>query len=132
MQTAVFITLGVFLYVLLFTWLVQFLRYRITPRHFKVTLFGLCLRRIPLDEIESVSKKRHAVGWTENWWNTLHPNHRMLVIRRRRGLRRNLVITPRNRYVFKANLERALQRTSSSTDDAAEEEEEEEEATVFD
>ena len=109
MQVAVFCALGLLLFTFWVVWLIGHIRYRITPRHFQVVLFGLRLRQIGLQDIESVSK-RHANGWAERWYNTLHPSHRRLVIRRKRGLRRFLVITPRNRYVFKADLERAMEQ----------------------
>ena len=82
------------------------LRYVLTGRHLKVTLFGLCLRRIRLADIECVSKQQ--AHWAEKWYNTLKPAHRMLVIRRRRGLFKDFIITPRNRYVFRTELERSL------------------------
>ena len=119
MKTFVFSALGLLLLVFGFTWLVTFVRYCITARHFKVTLFGLCLRRVRLEDIESVSKRR-PTGLAENWWNTLHPSHRTLVIRRHRGLLRNLVITPKNRYVFKTNLERAMQLQTAPSDEPKE------------
>src|SRR5882672_2415915 len=109
MKTFVFSALGFVILAIWFAWVVTRIRYRITPRHFTVTLFGISLRRVPLENIESVTK-RHPVGWSENWWNTLHPGHRTLVIRRHRGLFRNIVITRKNRYVFKTNLEKAMQR----------------------
>ena len=82
------------------------LRYRVTQRHLKVTLFGLCLRRVKLSDIEHVSKRQ--ANWAEKWYNTLRPAHRVLVVRRRRGWFKDFVITPKNRYVFKTELERAL------------------------
>jgi len=82
------------------------LRYRITQRHLKVTLFGLCLRRVRLSDIEHVSKRQANLA--ERWYNTLRPAHRVLVVRRRRGWFKDFVITPKNRYVFKTELERAL------------------------
>jgi hypothetical protein len=36
----------------------------------------------------------------------------LLVLRRRRGWIRNFSLTPKNRYVFKTDLERALQRAA--------------------
>jgi len=107
-KTLVFSALGLLILAFGFTWLVTFVRYRITPRHFKVTLLGMTLRRIRLEDIESVTKRR-PVGFAENWWSTLKPSHRTLVIRRGRGLIKNIVITPRNRYVFKTSLEKAIQ-----------------------
>jgi len=91
--------------------LITRLRYAITERHLKVTLFGVCLRRIKLADIDSVSKRQSI--WAEKWYCTLRPYHRMLVIRRRRGLFRDFIITPQNRYVFKSELERAVSRLKS-------------------
>ena len=91
--------------------LITRLRYAITERHLKVTLFGVCLRRIKLADIDSVSKRQSI--WAEKWYSTLRPYHRMLVIRRRRGLFKDFIITPQNRYVFKSELERAISRLKS-------------------
>jgi hypothetical protein len=84
------------------------LRYVITGRHLKVTLFGFCLRRISLSDIECVSKRQS--NRAEKWHNTLRPSHRVLVVRRRRGWFKDFVITPKNRYVFKTELEGAIDR----------------------
>ena len=84
------------------------LEYSIARKHFRVTLFGVCLRRVRLSNIESVSKRRS--GWSEKWFNTLKPSHRVLYIRRRRGLFRDFGITPKNRYAFRVELERAIAR----------------------
>lgn len=84
------------------------LRYVITDRHLKVTLFGISLRRINLSDIECVSKRRS--GLAEKWHNTLSPSHRVIVVRRRRGWLRDFVVTPKNRYVFKTELELAMGR----------------------
>lgn len=119
MKTLVFSALGLLVLSFLFTWMVAHIRYHITPRHFKVTLFGVCLRRVALENIEDVTK-RHPAGWCENWWNTFQPSHRMLVIRRRRGILRNIVITPKNRYVFKTNLEKAMQVKQATAEEPAE------------
>ncbi len=119
MKMTVFVALGLLVFAFLCVWLMTYLRYQITPRHLKITLFGLCLRRIALNEIESVSKRRPS-GWAENWWSTLRPNHRMLVIRRRCGLRKHLLITPKNRYIFKADLERAIAKGTSAPEHSTE------------
>jgi hypothetical protein len=121
MKLVVFYALGSLLSVLFVCWLVTYINYRVGSRHVKITLFGLCFRRIPLSHIASVSKRRGS-GLAENWWNTLHPSHRTLVIRRHRGWPRNVVITPKNRYIFKAELEKALKQTepfSNEKDDAS-------------
>jgi hypothetical protein len=80
--------------------------YRITSRHLKIVWLGICLRSIPLNSIRYLSKRRSTLA--ENWWNTLFPRKRRLVIHRRTGLFKNFVITPKNRYIFKAQLERAI------------------------
>jgi hypothetical protein len=97
--------------------LVTRLRYSITDCHVKVTLFGLCLRRVRLADIASVSKRR--VSWAERWPNTLQPSHRVLVIHRRRGVFRNFVITPANRYVFKTKLETAAAKAQRQEEPVA-------------
>ena len=109
MKIVVFCALGVLIATLVFVWLVKRIRYRIGSRHVKVILFGLPIRRMAIDNIESVSKRR-TDGWAEHWWCTFRPKHRLLVLRRQRGLIRNFVITPKNRYVFKTDLERAMRR----------------------
>ena len=90
------------------------LRYVLTERHLKITLFGLCLRRIRLADIDSVSKRQ--AHRAEKWYNTLKPSHRILVIRRRRGWFKDFIITPKNRYVFKAELEQALAKLKAAAE----------------
>jgi hypothetical protein len=110
MQTLVFCLLGLVVGLLLFLWVISRIRYRIGSKYLKVVLFGLVLRRVAFSDIESISKRR-AGGLAEHWWSTMRPKHRLLVIRRRHGLCPNFVITPRNRYAFRADLERAMNRT---------------------
>ena len=71
---------------------------------------GFALRRIPLSDINRVSKR--LKGKPEVWRNTLNGNHRMLVLYRKSG-RPPVVITPHNRYVFRNQLEANLKRTPS-------------------
>ena len=106
MKLAVLTLLGLVAAGGLFLLLALQLRYAITARHLKVMLFGLCIRRINLSDIEYVSKRQTT--WAEKWYNTLHPSHRVLVVHRRQGWFKDFVITPKNRYVCKAELERAL------------------------
>ena len=113
MRIAVFIALGVLLSAFFFVWLMTRIRYRIGSRHVKVLLFGICIRRVALTSIDSVSKRR-GDGLAEHWWSTMKPKHRILVIRRKRGLCRNFVITPKNRYIFRTDLERAMQRVGAA------------------
>ena len=98
--------LSAFILATLLVWAFTQVRYRVTPRHLEVTVFGLCVRRLPLSDIRYVSKRRTALA--ENWWNTLFPRKRILVIHRRTGWFKNFVITPKHRYAFKAELERAI------------------------
>ena len=119
MKAAVFIALGFLIYLFVCYWVATHIRYRISQRYFRVLLFGICLRRVALSEIESVSKRRPA-GWAEKWVNTFQPSHRTLAIRRIRGLRRCIVITPKNRNIFKAALEKAIRQLSSPTDEEEE------------
>src|SRR5436309_3490386 len=106
MKLAVLTLLGLVATGGLFILLALQLRYSITARHLKVMLFGLCIRRIKISDIEYVSKRQTSRA--EKWFNTLHPAHRVLVIHRRRGWFKDFVITPKNRYVCKAELERAM------------------------
>lgn len=101
------IVLALILMCLVVVWLATHIRYRISPTHLQVLLFGFPFRQIKLSDIRTVSKRRPP-GFSEAWPNAIHPSHRTLVIRRSRGWPRNFVITPRNRYVFKADLERAM------------------------
>ena len=119
MKVFVFSALGLLILCFLFVWLVGFVRYHITPRHVKILWLGLCLRRVPIANIASVSK-RHSGGLSEHWWSTLRPKHRALVIRRKRGLFKNVKITPRNRYAFKHELEQAMGRLDTPTEATAE------------
>jgi hypothetical protein len=112
MKLAVLGLLGAFLAAGLLGALASRIRYVLTGRHLKVTLFGLCLRRIRLADIDGVSKRQ--AHWAEKWYNTLKPSHRILVIRRRRGWFKNFIITPKNRYVFKAEPEQALARLNAA------------------
>src|SRR4051812_46294049 len=101
--------LGVLGFVTLVAWLSMQIHYRIGSKHLKVLLFGLCVRRIKLDEIRDLSK-RDPGRFAERWYNTFHPSHRLLVVKRTKGLRKNFVITPSHRYVFMADLQTAIDR----------------------
>lgn len=114
-EVAVFGALALLVGVFVALGLMTRIRYRVGSRHVKVRLFGLCIRRVALKNIESVSK-RPGDGWAERWYCTLRPKHRMLVIRKKRGLFKNFIITPKNRYVFRSNIERAMRRAGLATD----------------
>ena len=114
MKIAALVALGCVLVCGLGIALLLRVRYTITDKHLQVTLFGLRLRRIRLSDIDRVSKRQS--GPAEKWHNTLKSSHRILVIRRRRGLLKEFIITPKNRYAFKAELERAMARLSPATE----------------
>lgn len=90
----------------LLLWMVTRIRYRITEAALEITLFGMCVRRVALTDIRWISK--HRSQWCEKWPNTLFPGKRALVIERRSGKLRHLLITPLQRYVFKADLQDAV------------------------
>ena len=86
-------------------WSASSIRYHVTPTHLKITWLGVPVRRIRLDDIKRVGT-RPAV-WAERWPSTLRNNGRLLVIRRRSGWLRSLVITPKYPFEFRNELEQA-------------------------
>ncbi len=91
-------------------WAMPRVDFRVDSSAVVVEWMGFALRRIPLSDINRVSKR--LKGKPEVWRNTLNGNHRMLVLYRKSG-RRPVVITPHNRYVFRNQLEANLKRTAS-------------------
>ena len=91
-------------------WALPRIDFRVGSKTVVIECMGLALRRIPLTDINRVSKR--LKGKPEVWRNTLRGNHRMLVLYRKSG-RRPVVITPHNRYVFRNQLEVNLKRLSS-------------------
>ncbi|MDA7618364.1 hypothetical protein OAE97_02470 [Verrucomicrobia bacterium] len=81
-------------------------RYRVQSQCLKISCMGLTVRRFSLKEVTSVSKRRRYAA--EHWINTFQTKHRRLVIRRERGVFKEIVITPRYRYVFRRKLEEAV------------------------
>jgi len=80
-------------------------RYRVTREALEVAVLWMVVRRIPLLEIEEVH--RRGAFWRESWsgprfWNAV-------TIRRRRGLFRNLIITPDDPDRFMERLTRAIE-----------------------
>jgi hypothetical protein len=92
-------------------WLMRSVHYRIGSRDLKIMVLGVCLRRVPLESITGVSKRRPK-GFAEYWLSTFKPKHRLLTIRLSGGLRRHLCISPKNRYVFLADLKNAIRRVN--------------------
>jgi hypothetical protein len=86
------------------------MRYQVGQRSLRVRLGGVTLRRIRFTDIERVSKPHRDLGWFEyeSWINTMDSSRRVLVIHRRRGLFKKLLISPAHRYAFRAQLRRAV------------------------
>ena len=82
------------------------INYRLTSKHLVVYCLGLPVRRFALKDMTSISKRRRYRA--EFWVNTISLKHRKLVIRRDRGLFKEIVITPRYRYVSRKQLEDAV------------------------
>src|SRR5437868_10901174 len=86
------------------------IRYRICDNILEITWLFLTLRRIRIEEIKYISTK--PVWYSEKWHNTLRVRNRRLVIYRGDGLKRPISISPRNPFVFKAELDQAIARVS--------------------
>jgi hypothetical protein len=86
------------------------IQYRITSKYLVVYCLGLPVRRFALKDMISVSKRRRFLA--ELWVSTFRFKHRKLVIRRDRGLFREIVITPAYRYAFRNQLETAVETAS--------------------
>jgi hypothetical protein len=111
------VSLGVFAATGLLTWSITSIRYRITAKRLLVTWLGLPVRWIRLENIKHIGTRPGF--WTERWPNVLFENGRTLVIRRKRGLVRSLLITPKYPFEFKASLELAREtalRSAGHTD----------------
>src|SRR2546423_8604903 len=85
--------------------------YRITATHLEVTWLIFTLRRFRLDDIRYVSTKRSF--WSEKWYNTWRVRNRRLTLHRKSGLIKTVSISPKNPFVFKAELDRAMGRTTN-------------------
>lgn len=93
---------------ILFTFviLVATIRYRITEEALEVIIMGKVARRIPLRDIEEVHRRGALLH--ENWstirfWNAI-------IIRRRRGILKNIVISPDDPDRFAEQLIESVRR----------------------
>lgn len=86
------------------------LSYHIGRSSLRIQLGRLTVRRIAFADIERVDKPRRDLRWrdTENWRNAFDDSRRLLVVHRRTGWFRKLVITPRHRYEFRRQLRAAV------------------------
>lgn len=93
-------------------------RYVIGRSSLRILCLGITVRRIPFTEIERVSKpKRDAtLLGTETWMNTWNPDHRELVVHRKSGWRRRVLITPKHRYAFRNELREAIRKAGATVD----------------
>ena len=90
------------------------IRYRITATHLQVRWLIFTLRRFRLDDIRYVSTRRSA--WAEKWYNTWRVRNRRLTLRRKSGLIKTVSISPKNPFVFKAELDRAMGRPTNAAE----------------
>ena len=95
-----------------FVFLLKGVQYRIGRSKLRICVWGLKLRSIAYEDIEQVSKTRSRPA--ENWGTTLQFGHRQLVICRKTGFLREVIITPQMRYVFRNDLEEAIARWMES------------------
>jgi len=79
--------------------------YRITRRYLVIRWVGIPIRWVRLEKIRSVGTA--PVFWAERWPNALSAQGRYLVVRKDGWLFKNLVITPKTPFVFRAELYRA-------------------------
>jgi hypothetical protein len=103
----IFLTLAVVLASAgLLLWSAVTIRYHITTGHLKITWLGVPVRRFRLDDIKRIGTR--PVIWAERWPSTLRQNGRLIVIRRRSGWLRSVVITPKYPFEFRNELEQAI------------------------
>jgi hypothetical protein len=91
------------------------IRYEITSTHLEIRWLFATLRRFRLDDIKHVSTKGSL--WAEKWYNTWRVRNRRLTLHRRTGLFKLVAISPKNPFVFKAELNRAIERAGGYTPD---------------
>jgi len=82
------------------------LRYLVDDRSVRVVCWGITFRKIALTDIVNISTD--APFWNEHWCNTFWPFGRIVCLRRRTGLFRNFIITPKNRDEFIRDLRQRL------------------------
>jgi len=77
------------------------LRYRITEIEIQIRILGIPLRKVKLRDIAEIKKGKAALG--ENWAVPL-PGREMVVITRKKGLIKNINITPPQADAFIAEV----------------------------
>ena len=86
--------------------IVPTVRYRLTKKYLVITALGLPVRWVSLKNIRYLTD--HSTNFAEPWPNCYTTLGRTLYIRKRRGLFRTLMISPGKRFVFKAEIEKAI------------------------
>jgi hypothetical protein len=114
MEVAVFAATGLMFFTFFVVWLQTRLQYRIGRDHLKISVLGITLRRVALSDIKRISK-RHPGGFAEYWYSTTRPKHRTLALQLNSGLRKTIMITPRNRYIFMTDLQNAIKRAQPNS-----------------
>lgn len=84
------------------------IRYRIGSKFLVISWLGIPVRWLRLNNIAHVTPERFA--WSERWFNAFRVRHRVLTIHRKTGLIRKICISPANRFVFRAELNRAREQ----------------------
>ena len=92
--------------------------YRVTERHLVVQWLRIPVRRVRLEKIRSVGTT--PVWWAERWPCALNWRGRYLVVRKNGWIFNNMVITPKNPFVFRAELYRARDALLPPADTAPE------------
>ncbi len=110
MEPAILAAIGLVAFGILYAGHRFYYDYQITEDALRVTWLGIPVRRVRLTQIDSISKRRK--GYSENWANTWRPRHRILVIRKKSGIWKGVVITPEYRYEFRQQLQAAMDRAS--------------------
>jgi hypothetical protein len=87
-------------------WIVPKIRYEIDADSLRVMLGPLTMRRLALADIEFVDTQ--APVFNEHWCNCFNCKGRIVRIRRKSGLVRNFIITPRDREALMEQLKRRL------------------------
>ncbi len=109
-------------WLLLLAWVIflrTHIRYGIGQRHLKIYLFGIPIRRVSLDNIRHIHGRK--TRFAERWSNMVITRYdRVLVIEKHHGLIKRCLITPDKRYVFRAELERAIRARLAAKQGAAE------------
>lgn len=101
---------------LLRLWLRCQATYEIGRTSFRIRIFGLTVRRILYRDVDRISKIRRHYRWIEleDWSNTLSASRRELVIHRKSGVFRKLVVTPTHRYEFRSQFRAAVAAATGS------------------